>query len=354
MPYGIVFCQKNIQHFEKIKEGTLLEVKEIKINPMWDNYPEIKEELIRCKMFMLESIDIPNEEVRNQVLNLINKDAKFIRPALMVTIGKMYNGGEKLEERFIKIAGTLEMLHMATLIHDDIVDDSPKRRGFESLQSSMGKDIAVYAGDYMLSTVFSNVVKYAGTMENIEKITKTVNEILAGELIQMEYRNRFDITEEKYYEIIKGKTAVMIALCCYEGAYMAGEKEKAEKAWEFGESVGMAFQMIDDILDFTMDSYNAKKPVNQDFKEGNFTLPIIKSKDRYEKELKNIKNRNIYSDNDNEEIRKIVKISGGIDYAKSVSEDYSRKSIMILNDFENVRFKKYLSELVSKMLNRRY
>lgn len=327
---------------------------ETKINPMWDMYPEIKEELIRCKTFMLDTVDIPNTDVRNEVLKLINEDAKFIRPALMVMIGKMNNNGERLEDDFIKIAATLEMLHMATLIHDDIVDDSPKRRGFESMQSRLGKDIAVYAGDYMLSTVFSNIVKYAKTMENIEKITKTVREILAGELIQMEYRKNFEIDEEIYYKIIRGKTAVMIALCCYEGAYMTGRKDIAEKAWKFGESVGMAFQMLDDIIDLTVDPQFAKKPVNQDFKEGNFTLPIIKAKELYKKELMNISEKNIYTKEINIKIRNIVNSSGGLNYAKSISEDYSKEAIFILDNFGNCKYKKYLSELISKMLNRKY
>ena len=324
----------------------------LEINPMWDKFPEIKKELKRCKAFMLESIDIPNSAVREEVLKLINSNAKFIRPALMITIGKMHNGGKELDDDFIKIAATLELLHMATLIHDDIVDDSPKRRGVESLQSRMGKDIAVYAGDYMLSSVFSNIIEYGRTMENVKKITETVNKILSGELIQMEYRNSFSIKKEDYYDIIRGKTAVMIALCCYEGAYMAGNKEDAKTAWEFGESVGMAFQLRDDILDVTLKPEQSKKPVNQDFKEGNFTLPVIEAIKQHRKELEVIKEENIFSDETNEKVRKILEESGGIQYSQNISRQYSEKAIDILNNFENGLFKKYLTELVCKLLNR--
>lgn len=330
----------------------MIEKNKMEINSMWDEFPEIKEELKRCKKFMIESIDIPNIAVKKEVLNLINIDAKFIRPALMITIGKMYNGGKSLDDEFIKIAATLELLHMSTLIHDDIVDDSPKRRGIESLQSKMGKDIAVYAGDYMLSSVFSNVIEYGKTMENIRKITETVNEILSGELIQMGYRNDFSIQEKDYYKIIRGKTAVMIALCCYEGAYMSGYKEYAQIAWEFGEYIGMAFQIRDDILDVTMEAEKSKKAVNQDFKEGNFTLPVIEAIKEYKEELLEIKRKNIYNVEINKKVRQMLEKSGGILYSQEVSKEYSDKAISLLNDFENGLFKKYLNQLVCKLLNR--
>ena len=330
----------------------MIEKNKMQINSMWDEFPEIKEELKRCKKFMIESIDIPNIAVKKEVLKLINIDAKFIRPALMITIGKMYNRGKSLDDDFIKIAATLELLHMSTLIHDDIVDDSPKRRGVESLQSKMGKDTAVYAGDYMLSSVFSNVIEYGKTIENVRKITETVNEILSGELIQMDYRNDFSIQEKDYYKIIRGKTAVMIALCCYEGAYMSGHKEYAQIAWKFGEYIGMAFQLRDDILDVTMEAEKSKKPVNQDFKEGNFTLPVIEAIKEYKEELLEIKRKNIYNDETNKKVRQMLEKSGGILYSQEVSKEYSDKAISLLNDFENGLFKKYLSQLVCKLLNR--
>ncbi len=330
----------------------MIEKNEVEINTMWDEFPEIKKELQRCKKFIIESIDIPNLAVKKEVLKLINVDAKFIRPALMITIGKMYNGGKELDDDFIKIAATLELLHMSTLIHDDIVDDSPKRRGVESLQSKMGKDVAVYAGDYMLSSVFSNVIEYGKKIENIRKITETVNEILSGELIQMDYRNSFSIREKDYYKIIRGKTAVMIALCCYEGAYMSGYKEYAKTAWEFGEYIGMAFQLKDDILDVTLEANKSKKPVNQDFKEGNFTLPVIEAMKVYKEELMEIKEKNIYNDEVNIKIRQILEKSGGILYSQKVSKEYSEKAISMLNGFEDSLFKKYLNQLVGKLLNR--
>lgn len=348
----MVFGGLALYNNRRSEEDNLLEGNRMEINTMWNEFPEIKEELKRCKKFMIESIDIPNKAVRKEVLKLINVDAKFIRPALMITIGKMYAGGGDLDDDFIKIAATLELLHMATLIHDDIVDDSPKRRGVESLQSKMGKDVAVYAGDYMLSSVFSNVIEHAKTMENIKKITRTVNTILSGELIQMEHRNSFSIEEDDYYKIIRGKTAVMIALSCYEGAYMSGNKEDAEVAWEFGEYVGMAFQLRDDILDVTAEARESKKPVNQDFKEGNFTLPVIEAMKEYSDDLKRIKKENIYSEEANKKVRDILEKSGAISYSQDISREYSEKAIKILNDFENGLFKKYLNQLVCKLLNR--
>lgn len=122
--------------------------------------------------------------------------------------------------------------------------------------------------------------------------------------------------------------------------------------WEFGEYVGMAFQLRDDILDVTAEAIESKKPVNQDFKEGNFTLPVIEAMKEYSDDLKRIKKENIYSEEANKKVRDILEKSGAISYSQDISREYSEKAIKILNDFENGLFKKYLNQLVCKLLNR--
>ena len=337
--------------------------KEAALNKMWNDFPHIKEDLLRCRKFILDFIDIPNEEVKNCVLELVNSDAKLIRPALMIITGKMLNDGKDLDDDFIAMAATLEMLHIATLIHDDVVDDSPLRRGVATLQSRYGKDVATYAGDYMLSSVFSNVLDYSKTMENAKIITSSVNKILSGELIQMQNRNNFCVSEGDYYKIIHGKTAVMIALCCYEGAYMTGKYDMSKKLWDMGESIGMAFQIIDDILDYS-DEKTIKKPPFQDFREGNFTLPILYSMKNYIKELKKIKEDiNIEEDKgldfqeieeNKKQLKKIVEISGGIDYSRKKAREYTNIALSILDGYEKSEYREYLHQLIKKLLDRSY
>lgn len=366
------------------------------INKMWDDFPEIKDDLIRCRKYIIENIEIPNKEVEKCVLNLVNENAKLVRPALMVLVGKILNKGRPLDDDFIAMTATIEMLHMATLIHDDIVDDSPIRRGIETVQSKFGKDVATYAGDYMLSSVFSNVLNYSKTISNARLITDSVSDILAGELIQMENRNNLYISEDEYMKIIYGKTAIMIALSCYEGGYMVGDENGARLAWDLGESIGMAFQIIDDILDYS-DIEMTKKPVFQDFKEGNFTLPAIFSMNNEEDvdrvRLQDLRKRLIDLDENkkiiskesldsivskkvetlfdkekileneqyeseltsiNIEIKKIIEDNGGIDYSIQKARYYTDKAVGILETYNDCIYKTYLRKLVMKLLDRRY
>lgn len=333
---------------------------EMMINKMWDEFENLKPDLKRCKEYLIDFIDIPNDEVRACVLELVNSDAKLIRPALMITIGKILNGGRELDNNFIKMASTLEMLHMATLIHDDIVDDSPLRRGVKTVQSRYGKDVATYAGDYLLSSVFSNVLKYSKTMENAQKITESVSEILSGELIQMQNRGNISVEEKNYYKAIYGKTAVMIALCCYEGAYMVDKRDEYDNAWKLGESIGISFQIIDDIIDFSSEDI-IKKPPFQDFKEGNFTLPIIYALRNNKDEIKNLRDEFLEAEGDlkksrilEDKVRNKIEEAGGFEYSKNKANDYGVTAMKIVNEYKEGEYKKYLEKIVKRLLERSY
>ena len=176
----------------------------------------------------------------------------------------------------VAAAASTEVLHLATLIHDDIIDESKMRRGLETIQSKHGKDMAVYTGDLLLSVYFDLLADATDSVEIIKLNTLSMKRVLMGELNQMANFYNTNIAFEDYLKSIKGKTAQLFELSCYEGAYF-GKSNPAiiEQSRSIGQNIGIAFQMLDDILDYTQTPEILSKPVLNDVKQGIYTLPLI-------------------------------------------------------------------------------
>ena len=196
-----------------------------------------------------------------------------MRPMFVFLVAKMVSGG-KVSERTYRGASVIELIHTATLVHDDVVDDSNKRRGFFSINALWKNKIAVLVGDYLLSKGLLLSIDN-GDFDLLRIISVAVREMSEGELLQIEKARRLDIVEEVYYEIIRQKTATLIAACCAMGAcsVQPGQTELIEKMRLFGKYIGMAFQIKDDLFDYTEDAIG--KPTGIDIKEQKMTLPLI-------------------------------------------------------------------------------
>jgi len=202
---------------------------------------------------------------------VVKRKGKQMRPLFVFLTAKLHGDcGEKTNTA----ASLIELLHTATLVHDDVVDDSPKRRGFFSIQALWNKKVAVLVGDYLLSKGLLTAVD-AEAFDLLKLTSRAVREISEGELLQIEKSRKLDITEEIYFEIIRRKTASLIGACCACGAASTGASDdEVEKMWEFGETVGLAFQIKDDLLDLG-DGTRIGKPTGQDIREKKLTLPLI-------------------------------------------------------------------------------
>jgi octaprenyl-diphosphate synthase len=261
----------------------------------------------------------------------------------------------EINESTYTAASLIELLHTATLVHDDVVDNSNLRRGIFSINALWKNKIAVLVGDYLLSKgLIISLEKDAFNLLQI--VSNSVKEMSEGELLQIEKARKLDVDEEVYFEIIRKKTASLIASCCACGAESAGaSKEITQKMWLFGEYVGTAFQIKDDLFDFEKHN-NTGKPSGIDIKDQKMTLPLIHllNHSSYLQKKKLI--LQIKSQNKNPKvIRHIldqVKESGGIDYAREKMYDYKQKALKVLGEMPDKQAKESLKALVNFTIER--
>ena len=249
-----------------------------------------------------------------------------------------------------RAASLIELLHTATLIHDDVVDESYKRRGIFSLNALWGNKIAVLVGDFLLSRGLLLSVKN-NDHDLLQIVTDAVREMSEGELLQIEKARKLDIEEGIYFEIIRKKTATLIASCCATGAASVGATDKEIEAFrKFGEDVGIAFQIRDDIFDYQK-STNKEKPAGIDIKEKKMTLPLI-----YLLQQSNFaeKRKIIFQVKNKSRDAKVVagiiekvKKSGGIEYATQKMDQYRDAALHFLSQYPESEFRKSLVQLVA-------
>lgn len=282
---------------------------------------------------------------------IVKRKGKQMRPMFVfLTAGTC---GE-ISEATYRGASLIELLHTATLVHDDVVDDANYRRGFFSVNALWKNKIAVLVGDYLLSRGLLLSVDNED-YHLLRIVSQAVKLMSEGELLQMEKARRLDITEEVYYEIIRQKTASLISSCCAVGAASVQDNpEVIEKMQQFGEKVGMAFQIKDDLFDYGEDEVG--KPLGIDIREKKMTLPLIHALQKapwLEKKriLNMVRNHN---DNTNKinQIIEYVKSSGGLEYAQEVMYRYYHEAIAILDDFEDTPYKTSLRQLVQFTIER--
>lgn len=286
---------------------------------------------------------------------VVNRKGKQMRPMFVFLIAKMTGKGA-VNERTYRGASVIELIHTATLVHDDVVDDSNQRRGFFSINALWKNKIAVLVGDYLLSRGLLLSIDN-GDFDLLRIISVAVREMSEGELLQIEKARRLDITEEVYYEIIRQKTATLIAACCAMGAQsVMAPKEEVERMRKFGELIGMAFQIKDDLFDYGEERIG--KPTGIDIKEQKMTLPLIyvlnKASQKDKKWLINsVKNHNKNSKRV-KEIISYVKENGGLDYAFSKMMDYYNEALELIKPYPASPFKESLELMVNYVIERRH
>src|SRR5688572_2183503 len=285
---------------------------------------------------------------------IVNRKGKQMRPMFVFLTAKMVSAGI-VNERTYRGASVIELIHTATLVHDDVVDDSNRRRGFFSINALWKNKIAVLVGDYLLSKGLLLSIDN-GDFDLLRIISVAVREMSEGELLQIEKARRLDITEDIYYEIIRQKTATLIAACCSLGACSVDpDGVHTEKMRKFGELIGMAFQIKDDLFDYTDDAIG--KPTGIDIKEQKMTLPLIYALNQSDKsERKWLINSVKRHNKDKRRVREViqyVKQKGGMEYAESKMLDFQQQALAILEDFEESSYKASLKQMVNYVIERK-
>lgn len=285
---------------------------------------------------------------------IVRRKGKQMRPMFVFLTAKLVG---ETTERTYRGASMIELIHTATLVHDDVVDDSDMRRGFFSINALWQNKIAVLVGDYLLS----KSVLLATENKDFDLLTvvsTAIREMSEGELLQIEKARNLDITEEIYFEIIRQKTATLIAACCEAGARSVGcSEEMAAKMNRFGELVGIAFQIKDDLFDYTSTNLIGK-PIGIDIKEQKMTLPLIYSINTANKTEKRWLIRSVKKHNHNKkrvnEVIEYVKTHGGLNYARQSMYDYRDKALRILDEFPDSEAKTSLTTLLNYVVERKH
>lgn len=277
---------------------------------------------------------------------IVKRKGKQMRPMFVFLSAGMCGG---INESTFRAATLIELLHTATLVHDDVVDDSNERRGFFSVNALWKNKIAVLVGDYLLSRgLLLSVEKKEHRLLGI--VTNSVREMSEGELMQIEKARKLDIDEAVYFEIIRQKTASLIASCCSCGAASVSDDDTiAEKMRLFGEYVGIAFQIKDDLFDYEL-ANETGKPSGIDIKEKKMTLPLIfslnKSTNSEKRHIINIVKNHNTDMQKVAEVIEFVKQKGGITYAEQKMQEFQNNALKMLNDFNESTYKTSLIELV--------
>ena len=285
---------------------------------------------------------------------VVNRKGKQMRPMFVFLIAKMFNNGD-VNDRTYRGASVIELIHTATLVHDDVVDESNKRRGFFSINALWKNKIAVLVGDFLLSKGLLLSIDNSD-FDLLKIISTAVREMSEGELLQIEKARKLDITESVYFEIIRKKTATLIAACCEMGSQsVMASKTEVENMRQFGEYIGMAFQIKDDLFDYGTQKIG--KPTGIDIKEQKMTLPLIHTLNNCSKKEKkwvvnSIKNYNTDKVRVNELIH-FVKEKGGLDYAVSKMKEYQKMALVILQKYPDSTYKESLELMVNYVINRK-
>ncbi|MDT2735925.1 polyprenyl synthetase family protein [Enterococcus pseudoavium] len=326
----------------------------MKLHPMWQDYPDLAKRLTTTLELMENVVNLKNKKVETAVLEMIHAGGKLLRPAYQLLFSEF--GPEQDEKKATALAASIEMLHTATLIHDDIVDDSTLRRGLPTIRSSFGNDTAVYAGDYLFVCCFKLLSDYATSLKSLQLNSRSMEKILDGELGQMDDRYKLDQTVEEYLANISGKTAELFALSCSVGAFESGTSERfAKKAGMIGNNIGLAFQIMDDLLDYQADATTLGKPVLEDVRQGVYSLPLIYVLSQAPQQLRPyLEKREQMTADDTLKVQQLVQELGGVRYAQELAADYTEKALKDIRklpeNFYDTKTK--LERLTSQILTR--
>lgn len=295
----------------------------------------IEEELKAYKRIFDASLQQSHNLLGTVLSHIGQRQGKMMRPILMLLVAKNYGS---IGDNTLYSAATIELLHTASLVHDDVVDESNERRGQKSINAEYGNKVAVLVGDYLLSTALEHSA-LVGNLKVVDIVAKLGKTLAKGELLQLDSMNFTDFTENSYYDVIKQKTAVLFAACAEIGALTAGATSaEIEKARIFGETIGICFQIRDDIFDY-YDAQSIGKPTGNDMREGKLTLPALyvlqKTGNPEMLDLAGKVRKGGILPDEIDRLVTFIKKNGGIDYAEEIMEKFCGEAYDFTRNIQN-------------------
>lgn len=303
----------------------------------------------------LNNLLISHCRSKNPVINIAIEDlirggGKRLRPILMLLAGKF---GDFNEQKMLELAAGLELLHMATLVHDDIIDEAKLRRGEKTAQAKFGPNIAVFVGDYLLTRSYLMFSRYL-SRHSLNRLNKIVKLICEGEINQYQEKYNYNLTVIDYLKRIRKKTALLFGTSTYIGAYESGvRKKELYHLYKFGLELGMAFQVQDDLLDFIGSEDKTGKKVGQDLKAGIYTLPLIYLLDSaHAQKIKKMLSKGTLSEDEVELISDLTCQEGCLEKSRKLEQQFLDKAMTHLDSLPDIKIKDDLRYIIDWQLKR--
>lgn len=315
-------------------------------------YGYLNKDLELIEKSLNETIQAEHPVLRQASTDLLNAGGKRIRPVFVLLAGQI---GEFDEENIIRAAVALELIHMATLVHDDVIDEATLRRGQPTIKHIYGNRVAMYTGDYILARALEEVTTIAHPQVH-QVLSKALVEVVIGEIEQIKDKFNWNQTLRDYLRRIKRKTALLIAISCQLGAILSGlSKEDVKSLYRYGYYVGMSYQIIDDILDFTSTAKQLGKPVGNDLFQGNITLPVLygmENEEFHELLRQTFQDPEQVQKEDMDLIIKKLKQTDAIQRSYQLSDRYLQKALHALEDLPDKKSKQTLTT-IAKYIGKR-
>lgn len=322
------------------------------VHQMWNAYPELKLDLALVLKLIESHIKVRDKNVEKTLKDMVYSGGKLLRPAYSLLCAQI--GPEKEKDKSIAVAAALETIHMATLVHDDVIDESETRHGRATIHSRYGNNVAIYSGDYLFCICFQILSRYSTSLSHLEFNARSMEKILGGELDQLNSRFQSKVSVKDYLSRISGKTAQLFAVSCYSGALESKASHKlAMNAWNMGHYIGMAFQITDDILDYCSDLTTLGKPVMADVRQGIYTLPLIYAmQENPNAFMPTLEKRENINEEDVQEITNLINHYQGVEKAYNLAKRYTQKAINEIAKLPEGTYKETLHTLTKTLLNR--
>ena len=315
--------------------------------------------LIKNEMVLVEAEFQRQASSNIQVINYLGdylraSGGKRVRPALLL-LSTFATGGDASKKNVIRLATVMEMLHTATLVHDDIIDNADMRRNRTSVNARFGNQSAVLMGDWLYMSAFETSLKER-SLEILDILTRLTRKMTEGELIQLTMLGRSDITEDEYFDVLQRKTAFLFSACCEIGAILSGATQEQQIALrDYGMNLGIAFQLADDVLDFVADEDVLGKAAGADLLEGKLTLPLIllvKKDSSVKKELEKVMQDGDYSSVSRDDLLEKLETAGTIEETRRRAYSYAEKARKNLDVLAKTEYRLALEDIPAYMIER--
>ena len=313
-------------------------------NNFWKDYPALEKELAQVHQLMKSHVTIKNSDVKSAIFDIFDAGGKMLRPAYLL----LFSGFTDLSEsERLALAASVEMMHTATLVHDDVIDHADTRRGVATLSAKYGPEIAVYAGDYLFIAVFRLMSEHSLELSNLTKNIGSIERLLGGELGQLNHHFNLQQTLDDYIENISGKTGELFALSASVAPLISKNNALTKRAYKIGMNIGISFQIMDDYLDYASTAQTLGKPVLEDIKQGIYSAPVL-----FALQENNALVSDLIKNEKFDEVYDFIKTSDALEKTKALAKSYTLSALNLIDKLPKGKNRELIAEITRILLER--